>query len=329
MLQQPAAAAPDAYLDPTSLLYGLRDRAFVGATPPCDMRLDMSLNELIAKLAVAQKRSADTVAMGAWSDDKEARKGCWGAQGVCASLLVPTLYACALAADPGARPPSPEFLEAENGDWLPSLESAEVPLTPSDFGCEAAIWELLAVHRRLVLKPTCGSNSAGVVLLSLHDDPLCTPKASGSPRGPRRSAALPAGSVWAYAPNKNELVLAEAVSCLARHEWFARCVTANARLGGCGARFMVEPAAAHDQVSIHVYLSIFFSIYLSICLSIYLSVYLSIYIYVYIYIYIYIGLGVNPYVIIITLPCIYSLCSHYNCVYIYLNDRSLSNYVCT
>lgn len=236
------------YTDRTCLLYGLHGRTFIGATALSTDRLDMSLDELVTSLAISQKRSTSLLAMGTWSDDKEARKVRWAAQGVALCRLVPTLYACTVVASCDAsRPALPDFVEGENGEWCPSLESAVATLTPIDAGCEAAIWGLLARHRRLVLKPTKGANSAGVIVLSLDTDPLCTPQASGAPRVAQICLPLPADSVSAYAPNKNECVLAEMVSHHARHEWFARCVTGRPLLCGSGCRMMVELAVAHDQ----------------------------------------------------------------------------------
>lgn len=39
------------------------------------------------------------------------------------------------------------------------------------------MWALLEAHRRLIIKPTNASNSAGVALLSFDEDPLVTPQA--------------------------------------------------------------------------------------------------------------------------------------------------------
>jgi hypothetical protein len=235
------------YTDRTCLLYGLQGRTFIGAAAlgTDERALDKSLEELVASLAVAQRRSTSLQTMGAWSDDKEERKLRWAMQGVPLCRIVPTLYSCTVAAASGAE--SPEFVETESGEWCPSLDSAVVTLTPTDSGCEGAIWELLEKHRRLVLKPTQGSNSAGVILLSLDPDPLCTPQSSGAPRVAQSCSPLPTGSVWAYAPNKNECILAEMVSRHERHEWFARCVSARPLLCGKSCRMMVEPAVAHEQ----------------------------------------------------------------------------------
>ena len=98
----------------------------------------------------------------------------------------------------------------------------EVPLMAS-----ADIQVLLRHHKRLVLKPTMGTNSGGLLCLSLDQiEPLrFVPMPSGEPR-PRLANPpnLSNGSLWAYAPVKALSAGDASVREVRRARWFAELI---------------------------------------------------------------------------------------------------------
>jgi hypothetical protein len=98
----------------------------------------------------------------------------------------------------------------------------EVPLMAS-----ADIQVLLRHHKRLVLKPTMGTNSGGLLCLSLDQiEPLrFVPMPSGEPR-PRLATPpnLSNGSLWAYAPVKALSAGDASVREVRRARWFAELI---------------------------------------------------------------------------------------------------------
>lgn len=272
----------DAYTDPSCLLYHLKDLALNGASS-CEGADFASTFDVLQKcFREAQVRSQSRLDAGAWADDKVERKLRWVAMGVAPGLIVPTLFSCALALDSlsgrSSGRSSPEFEWTEDGGFGPRMEGPTRTLSPSDVGCEPALLAALLEHGSVVIKPTTGTQCAGTLVLSLEDRPPVThiASANGEPRrnsaarqvgpnSPPRSppqryspllAAHAAGSVWAFAPVKNECVPRESVSCYDRApgsgslggtEWFDACVRTRHSLCGPQSRFLCEPALAHDQ----------------------------------------------------------------------------------
>ena len=246
------------YSDRGSMLFGLLDANWSGPCSAEEADYSSSLSELIGCFHAAQKRAAARCDAGVWSDDKAIRKERWIALGVPVKLLVPTLHTCTFVAD--ATPPpdaEPEFSEDDDGAWVPCYAPSEL-LMPIDPSCELRLQALLTHHRRLVLKPSRGSNSAGVLCLSVDaSEPLRNvPQASGEPRlrlilPPQ----LPEQHLWAFEPNKALAVINEyeSVRVVRRAEWFHELILTQAQylfrsVGGEAERtLVVESQVPYDQ----------------------------------------------------------------------------------
>jgi hypothetical protein len=261
----------DAYADKTCLLYKLKDLDLTGASSSEGSDFAASFDVLLKSFYEAQMQSQSRLNAGAWSDDKVERKLRWAAMGIADHLLVPTLFSCALALDSLSGRSSPEFELTEDGGFGPRMEAPARTLSPSDAGCEQALLAALVQHGSVVIKPTTGVQCAGTLVLSLEERPPVAHIAAENGE-PRRGAARPvspsspprsppqvshaAGSIWAFAPVKNECVPRESVSCYARApgsgslggtEWFDACVRTRLSLCGPSSRFLCEPVVAHDQ----------------------------------------------------------------------------------
>ena len=118
----------------------------------------------------------------AWVHDKIGRKAQWASAGVEEVFLVPTLLSSGLAWD-GTRLEVPYLVEDAEGHWVPNLEQGAPVQTVEAPDCARRLHRLLLEHGRLVLKPSKGSQSRGVLLLSVEADPFRgVPTASGVAR---------------------------------------------------------------------------------------------------------------------------------------------------
>lgn len=256
MTSEDLAFEGDCYDNHSSMLYGLRDTQWKG---PCSAEgetdYSMSLSQLIGCFHVAQKNAAARCDAGGWSDNKALRKERWVELGVPRSLIVPTLRTCSFVLDPNQAEVA-EFTEDDDGAWTPSYGAADL-LVPLDSCCELALTALLAHHRSLILKPARGSNSSGLLCLSIEpSEPLRhVPQASGE-RRPRPTAPsrLPDGCVWAFVPSKALSALDDydSVRCVRREDWFRELLlTQSAYLfkssGGAERTIVVEGLVPYDQ----------------------------------------------------------------------------------
>jgi len=117
---------------------------------------------------------------------------------------------------------------------------------------------LLRHHKRLVLKPTMGTNSGGLLCLSLDQiEPLrFVPMPSGEPR-PRLANPpnLSNGSLWAYAPVKALSAGDATVREVSRDRWFEELILTQAesifksgRAAAGGSRtLIIEGQVPYDQ----------------------------------------------------------------------------------
>ena len=246
------------YDDRHCLLYGLRDAHFAGARSTEGSDYSSSLDDLLGSFHAAQTNACARRSEGAGpTDNKILRKLEWAAHGVPANLLVPTLLTCDLELDESTRVAAAEFIEDENGDWVPCMSADAISMRPSQGheACEATLLRMVeAASHGVIIKPVLGANSIGVLLLSLaHDSPLAPlPLASGQPRPASAALAmrLPADHMWATAPVKNARVQESALA-IPLERWFDECVLHNhALVGGESSglrRFLAEPVVAHDQ----------------------------------------------------------------------------------
>lgn len=220
----------------TSLLYGLADARFVGAASTEGASYASSLSELIEAFITAHHSRRAREDAGYWSFDKVARKKRWSALGVPSSMLVPTLATQLL------------------------LENVEAP----EF--EEELNELIRPDHAIVLKPSVGSGSDGLLCVSIDTAPLeHVPTASGAPRMAQTStpAALPAGCVWVFKPKKSNpyypgafdplaeqrtWIESEALRPYRRGAWFHELVLSSIELrGGPTGVLLVEPLMRYDQ----------------------------------------------------------------------------------
>ena len=152
----------DALLD--SAIRSLSDSHcdFLGPKPPSNIPAS-DPNELLGTFASSQRQIGGSLPV--WTDQKIERKGVWRNMGVPDNLLVPTLYAGELQWD-GTAVETPEFVDDGEGGYAPSLEPLTKIFTPADPSCRATLRSLLLLHKQMVLKPSIGANSKGVLLLS-------------------------------------------------------------------------------------------------------------------------------------------------------------------
>ena len=220
------------YDDETSMLYHLHGLVFRGPSSSEGSDYCSSLPELIQSFASAQKTAASRCEAGAWADDKAMRKEHWLCFGVHEGLIIPTLLTGALVGVGGG-----------SGAFC-----------AKDSNCKGRLEQLLEEHKALVLKPTHGVNSSGVLVVSIAAEPLrFVPPASGERREcPRCHPTLPAKCVWAFSPAgagvQKEGV--ESVGCYRRDEWFSRLVCADELthdVGGERGSFLVEACIPYDQ----------------------------------------------------------------------------------
>lgn len=218
--------------DERSLLFGLGDALFSGPASSEGADYSASLSDLIAAFSVAQRRAAARCDAGAWSDDKVLRKEHWLALGMHRVLMPGTLLTGALA---GVGNGSGRFCAR-------------------DPNCAAHLHQLLKEHQALVLKPTHGVNSSGVLIVSIAAEPLrYVPRANGEPRErPKFHPLLPPGCVWAFSPAGAGVEKAgvESVGCYRSDDWFERLVCADEMSNGVGAErghFLVEPCLPYHQ----------------------------------------------------------------------------------
>ena len=238
------------------LLYGVRGIEFSGARSTEGASYSSSLDALLGAFSAAQKNAA--MRRAASEDDKVGRKLKWAAMGIPAYLIVRTLHVGALELDESTRREAPEFVLDEAGNWAPCLEADEVWMKAArgDEACESTLTQLLLnADRGLVLKPVNGSNSAGVIVLSLaeHDPFSSLPLASGQPREERvrLASSLPSAHLWVAKPNK-AIGASESPRSYPLDVWFDALVLQNHTL--CGRvdsapgvkRFIAEPMVAHD-----------------------------------------------------------------------------------
>lgn len=224
------------YDDERSMLYGLRGTAFSGPASSEGSDYSSSLSDLIAAFTAAQQSAALRCEAGAWSDDKVIRKEYWLKFRVHEALIIPTLLTGVLM---GAGDGSGSFC-------------------PKDPNCKAILQQLLAAHEALVLKPTHGVNSSGVLIVSIAAEPLrFVPTSSGEPRQrPRFHPKLPAECVWAFSPAGAGFgkLGVESVGCYGSGEWFSRLVCADEMsndVGGERGSFLVEQCIPYDvEVSV-------------------------------------------------------------------------------
>lgn len=220
------------YDDETSMLYGLDGIVFSGPASSESSDYSSSLADLIVAFTAAQKSAAGRCEAGEWSDDKVARKDIWLSLGVHPALVIPTLLTGLLM---GVGDGSGNFCA-------------------KDPNCKALLQELLREHESMVLKPTHGVNSSGILIVSSAPEPLrFVPTASGEPRQrPIVHPLLPAEYVWAFSPagaGVHKLGV-ESVGCYRSDDWFTRLVCADELshdVGGDRGSFLVEPCLAYDQ----------------------------------------------------------------------------------
>mmetsp|Transcript_15235 Transcript_15235/g.33112 ORF Transcript_15235/g.33112 Transcript_15235/m.33112 type:complete len:431 (-) Transcript_15235:483-1775(-) len=232
------------------------DVRFVGPLPcDCGATTAMDLRALLC--AFIQAQGASKYRLPAWVNNKVERKERWEQLGVEARLIVPTLYTGELEWR-GEREEVPFLVETDGGGFAPNLDQGAPILHPSDAGFEATLRGLLLEHRRLVLKPSKGANSVGVLLLSVEDDPLRgVPIASGFERvadahqPPALQPAFGRGDmdpllerVWVGAPEKSNLSTQDAASrVLFDHAYHQQILRAEKLIGNV----LVEPSIVHDQ----------------------------------------------------------------------------------
>ena len=167
-------------------------------------------------------------------------------------LIVPTLLTCSFKRDE-SQPEPPEFVEEEDGEWTPSFEVADL-LEPINPGTELTLQTLLDHHRAIVLKPTKGTNSVGVLCMSVEAaEPLrYVPRASGE-RRPRQTAPsqLPDDCIWSFMPHKavSQVDDYESVRALRRNAWFHELILTQASMFRSGGEreLAVEPLISYDQ----------------------------------------------------------------------------------
>ena len=199
---------------------------FVGPRPPPTLALSCSGSELLAAFGTAQ--------IGArrprWTDDKVLRKDVWRRLGVADAFLVPTL--CSTELRLVGELPAPEFYEDDDGGFSPNLDGPIPVQEPSDPHFAEALRDALRRHRRIVLKPSRGANSRGVLLLAAGADDgevvLSTPdKAADAEVGNATSAAtrLPFEQFWRERVVQNR----------------------ELRPSGDASVVLVEPQVSHDQ----------------------------------------------------------------------------------
>lgn len=260
---EPSSTAIAPYADRHSLLYHLSNSTFVGTLSTEGANYASSLDDLIGSFHSAQINAL--ARREAALDDKALRKSQWADLGVPLHLLIPTLLQCELQLDEDTRVEAPEFVEDDEGEWVPCLELDEITMRPAQ-GHEAAEVTMMrlieASASGIVVKPLLGTNSAGVLLLSStpHDPFAPLPLASGQQRAlgatSRESTArLPAQHIWAVSPSKSTLVR-ETLRSVPKAEWFETLVLRNHALVGQAAsapdgdgkrRFLAEAAIPHDQ----------------------------------------------------------------------------------
>jgi hypothetical protein len=235
VLQQESMASP--YEDECNMLYGLNGAVFSGpSSSGAAADYSASLKDLIAAFTVAQQTAAARCDAGEWSDDKVARKEKYSSIGVAQALMIPTLLTDALV---GVGQGSGRFCSRD----------------PDSAAC---LRRLLEEHESLVLKPTHGVNSSGVLIVSIDPEPLrFVPSASGEPRErPRYHPVLPDEHCWAFSPAGAGVQKAgfESVGCYPRNTWFERLVCNNEMsqgVGGDRGSFLVEPCLPyHQEVSV-------------------------------------------------------------------------------
>ena len=184
-LKPSSTAITPPYTDRHSLLYGLSNSTFVGTLSTEGANYASSLEDLIGSFHSAQMNAL--ARREAALDDKALRKLQWADLGVPLYLLVPTLLQCELQLDEDTRVVAPEFIEDEEGEWVPCMEPDEIGMRPAQ-GHEAAEVNIMRLIEAsacgIVVKPLLGANSAGVLLLSSspHDPFAPLPLASGRQR---------------------------------------------------------------------------------------------------------------------------------------------------
>ena len=255
-----AAAAAEfedrCYDDRKSILFGLRDAAPLNGPASHEGEADYgsSLSHLVGCFRAAQKRAVDRHDAGAWSEDKELRKKRWLALGVPAALIIPTLAVLSFEKDESAEAEEVEFTEDDDGTWMPSYDAVTDVLVPVDPCCELVLANLLDRHKALVLKPTRGCNSVGLLCLSIEaSEPLRhVPQASGEQRiQPTMPPQLSSGSLWTFAPSKDVGTL-ESVRAVRRSDALRELIlTRSAEMfksGGPRDRaLIVEELLSYDQ----------------------------------------------------------------------------------
>ena len=158
------------------------------------------------------------------------RKDVWRRLGVSDAFLVPTL--CSTELRLVGELPAPEFYEDDDGGFSPNLDGPIPVQEPSDPHFAEHLRESLRRHRRIVLKPSRGANSRGVLLLAAGADDgevvLSTPdKAADAEVGNATSAAtrLPFEQFWRERVVQNR----------------------ELRPSGDASVVLVEPQVSHDQ----------------------------------------------------------------------------------
>lgn len=185
-----------------------------------------------------------------WVHDKILRKAHWARAGVESLFLVPTLLSSAVEWD-GTRLEVPDVIEDENGDWVPNLEPGTPVQKIVEPDCRERLHALLHEHHCLCVKPSRGSNSRGVLLLSVEDEPFQGVPDTDGAQEHLAASVVPGGGgrgeadlVWVTNPFKGYGAHGAERLPYARL-WQEQVVQSRALCEG-GA-FLVEPSLPHDQ----------------------------------------------------------------------------------
>ena len=206
------------------------------------------VRDLIYRFCEARQQSMPTLPD--WVHDKILRKAHWARAGVDDLFLVPTLLSSAVEWD-GTRLEVPDIVEDGYGGWVPNLEAGTPVQTIVEPGCRERLHALLHEHRCLCAKPSRGSNSRGVLLLSVEDQPFQgVPDTDGAQQYLAASIAPSDGSeaegdlVWMTNPFKG--YGAHGAERLPYAQlWEEQVVQSRALCEG--GSFLVEPSLPHDQ----------------------------------------------------------------------------------
>jgi hypothetical protein len=143
-------------------------RQFHGPAYPEDVPTPKDDDHLLGVFADAQRSASGLVPE--WCDCKIERKEVWRRLGIPEFVIVPTLYSSSLVWDGTTLDDVPEFTVDADGCYAPCLEAATPVQTATDANCQSSLRMLLTRERQIVVKPSRGANSKGVLLCSLSDE---------------------------------------------------------------------------------------------------------------------------------------------------------------